>query len=77
MNEKIYCNIMNRIRKIARANGEPSDNNVFVTIRLIGGDSFYTELGCVSLEDGYIQAWSPKKEAYCFVPVSNILSIEV
>ena len=75
MNEKIYCSIMNRIRKLARENGE-KEHSVMVKINLIGGNSFKAELGDVHLEDGYISAWT-QKDTYCFVPVQNILSIEV
>lgn len=76
MNEKTYCNIMNRIRKLARENGEANSSDVPVTVKLLGGDTFRAELGNIQREDGYIYAYTDK-DTYCFAPFENILSVEV
>lgn len=75
MNPKIYCDIMNRIRKMAREN-YASESDVLVTITLVNGEKFKSEIDCITLRDGYIQAWT-SRDTYCFVPIINIVSINV
>ena len=78
MNEKIYCNIMNRLNKLAEQNGAKV-NDLVVTFKLINGDTLKAERGNINLRDGYIEAWAQYAnfEKFFFVPVSNIMSIEV
>ena len=73
MNEQMYCYILNRIRKLAKENGEdPAD--VAIKITLLNGDKIFTEAGnCNRIGDGDIlEAWDGE---IVFVPLKNILSI--
>ena len=75
MTTKIYCDIMNRIQKLAKENGE-ADLNVLVTIKLLNGDKFQAERGEIILRDGYIEALT-NNDSFIFVPIENIVSINV
>lgn len=74
MDEKIFCNIMNRIRKQAKQEGSaPEDTRVM--IHMIGGTIFFMMLNGYEILDDFIEAWNVDVEQFEYVPIKNILRI--
>ena len=73
MDRKMYCAIRNRIRWIARENGD-SVNYFDLKITLVNGTVMIVPFGdCELLDDDFVEIRTG--DDYCFVPVKNILTI--
>ena len=75
MDEKIFCNIMNRIKRITEQQGDKPED-IAITITLVNGATIATMLSNYEWKDGYIETWT-QNENYYYVPIKNILAITV
>lgn len=75
MDEKIFCNIMNRIRRITKQQGDKPED-IAVQIALVNGVTIPILLSDYELMEGYIEAVTQNGNYY-YVPIKNILSISV
>jgi len=75
MDEKIFCNIMNHIRKITEKQGDKPED-IAIQITLVNGSAISTTLNDYEWKDGYIEIWA-QNESYYYVPIKNILTIVV
>lgn len=75
MDEKIFCNIMNRIRRITKQQGDKPED-IALQIVLVNGGTIQTMLSDYELLDGYIEIYT-QNDTYCYVPIKNIVSINV
>lgn len=75
MDEKIFCNIMNHIRKITEKQGDKPED-IAIQITLVNGATIPALLSDYELQDGYIEIWT-QNDNYFYVPVKNILAITV
>lgn len=73
MTLKTFCNIMNRIRKLAAQNG---DDDPCFSISLINGNIIRTSLKNYQIFDDFIEIEIPV-DTTSFVPVENIVSITI
>ena len=76
MDAKTFCNIMNRIRKVANANGTVVAD-VQVAFALLNGEKIKTSIAEYDLHDDYVEAWSQETECFYYIPFQNILTISV
>ena len=76
MNEKIFCDIMNRIRKDHAENDSYIANETAVRITMTNGDKIVFMLTDYKLFDGYIKVWT-QNDTYCYLPIANIVSITI
>lgn len=76
MNEQLFCNIMNRIRKTHAGSDSYIANETAVRISMINGDSIMFMLTDYELFDGYIKVWT-QNDTYCYLPIVNIVSISI
>ena len=74
MEVKMFCEIMNRIRRNTKAAGYEKED-VSVRVDLINGDTILFNLANYGLLDDYIEA-SDDEKIY-FIPIKNIVSIEI
>jgi hypothetical protein len=75
MDEKIFCNIMNHIKRITEKQGDKPED-IAITITLVNGATIATMLSDYEWKDGYIETWT-QNENYYYVPIKNILAITV
>ena len=75
MDEKIFCNIMNYIKRITEKQGDKPED-IAITITLVNGATIATMLSNYEWKDGYIEIWT-QNENYYYVPIKNILAITV
>ena len=75
MDEKIFCNIMNYIKRITEKQGDTPED-IAITITLVNGATIATMLSNYEWKDGYIEIWT-QNENYYYVPIKNILAITV
>lgn len=73
MDEKIFCNIMNRIRKRIKQHGW---TDVSVKFSMLDGSSFLiNEISDYEICDGFIEAIA--QDDMIYIPIKNITSITI
>ena len=75
MDEKIFCNIMNYIKRVTEKQGDKPED-IAIQITLVNGATISTMLSNYELKDGYIETWTQNGNYY-YVPIKNILAITV